>query len=393
MATYQQYTKNGVKLWKAQVYLGLDPYTHKKVTTKRSGFKTKKEAQKAINKLKMDFENKGKIEKSNIITFNDLYEQWLPSYTNTVSQATLNKVTAMFNNHVFVKGALDGVLVEKVTLPFAQKLVNKWSGELVYFNKLVQYVSKVFDFAIDMDIITKNQFKSVTLPKKKITSKNTVKSSDNWLDKDQLQEFFSGLDKSYNGDDKELVSVYFRLLAFTGARKSELLSLTWSDIDLASSTISINKTITRGLDNKLFVSNTTKTQAGTRTLIIDENTITMLKRWRMLQRSVMFEYGFNIGAKSDQLVFSRFIDNSLINVMTPNHWLKKILTNTNLPTITIHGFRHTYATLAIEAGMNVKQLQKQLGHTDVKTTLDIYAAVTEKGQHESTELFSSYVGF
>lgn len=393
MASYEQYTKDGVKLWRVRVYLGLDPYTHKKVSTKRAGFNTKKEAQLAVSKLKLDFDNRGNIDRPKMMVFNELYQQWLIGYKNTVSESTFNRVNGMFRNHVLIKGAFDGVIVDKITLPYVQKLVNKWSKQLVHYKKLVQYVSKVFDYAVKLEIVSKNHFKDVTYPKKMETSKNVIKSEDNWLDKIQLKKFFITLNTIYSGNDNYMVLVFFRLLAFTGARKGELIALNWKDINLDTGVLSIKKTISRGENNNMYVTDSAKTKAGMRDLILDNETLSMLKHWRMLQRSVMFEHGFNINTKKDQFLFSRFNDNNNINVMTPNHWLERVLRNSDLPKITVHGFRHTYATLAIESGMNVKQLQKQLGHADIKTTLDIYTAVTEHGKQETTELFSSYVGF
>ena len=64
-----------------------------------------------------------------------------------------------------------------------------------------------------------------------------------------------------------------------------------------------------------------------------------------------------------------------------------------MPRIKVHGFRHTYATLAIQAGMNVKQLQYQLGHDDVQTTLSVYSGLTESDKEKTADVFTSLVNF
>lgn len=61
--------------------------------------------------------------------------------------------------------------------------------------------------------------------------------------------------------------------------------------------------------------------------------------------------------------------------------------------ITPHGFRHTYATLAIQSGMNPKELQAQLGHSNIQTTLQIYTAVTDEQRMTTPNKFTSFVNF
>ena len=74
-------------------------------------------------------------------------------------------------------------------------------------------------------------------------------------------------------------------------------------------------------------------------------------------------------------------------------WLIQVAKQANLPRIKVHGFRHTYATLAIQAGMNVKQLQYQLGHDDVQTTLSVYSGLTEMDKAKTADIYTRLVDF
>lgn len=58
--------------------------------------------------------------------------------------------------------------------------------------------------------------------------------------------------------------------------------------------------------------------------------------------------------------------------MTPNHWLKTLIEETGLPRITVHGLRRTFASIQIASGIEPKALQLQLGHSDIKVTLNVY---------------------
>lgn len=73
--------------------------------------------------------------------------------------------------------------------------------------------------------------------------------------------------------------------------------------------------------------------------------------------------------------------------------MHKVVEKAGLRHITVHGLRHTYATLAIQGGMNPKELQTQLGHSDIKTTLQIYTAVTAEQMLSIPDKFTSFVNF
>lgn len=61
--------------------------------------------------------------------------------------------------------------------------------------------------------------------------------------------------------------------------------------------------------------------------------------------------------------------------------------------IRIHGFRHTHASLCFEAGMTLKQVQYRLGHSDLKTTMNIYTHITREAKDDIGEKFANYIDF
>ncbi|SOC24079.1 phage integrase family protein [Ureibacillus xyleni] len=63
----------------------------------------------------------------------------------------------------------------------------------------------------------------------------------------------------------------------------------------------------------------------------------------------------------------------------------------NLSTITTHGLRHTHCSLLFEAGASLKEVQDRLGHTDVQTTMNVYAHITQKAKAEAIQKFESYL--
>ena len=167
----------------------------------------------------------------------------------------------------------------------------------------------------------------------------------------------------------------FRVLAFTGIRKGELLALEWSD--LHDSTLEINKAISRS-ESGLEVS-TTKNRASERLISLDRKTIEILDnlREKYPDRKLIFESE----------------NGGVLSPSKPRKWLLQIIKDSDLKQITIHGFRHTHASLIFESGMTLKQAQHRLGHSDLQTTMNIYTHITQKAIDDIGEKFSKYVDF
>ena len=211
-----------------------------------------------------------------------------------------------------------------------------------------------------------------------------LQHSRNYYTRDELRKFLEYAEKH----EKYKVYVLFRLLAFSGMRKSEALALTWNDIDFDKSRITINKTLI--LTPKVEVS-TPKTKNSNRVVFIDKKTSSVLKEWRFEQKKELLQKGFN-ALSTNQIVFSGR-NNLYIFPTTISKMMNRISEGSNLPHITVHGLRHTYATLAVQGGMSVKQLQAQLGHSDVQTTLNIYTSITDEQRKDTANQYTSFVNF
>jgi len=106
---------------------------------------------------------------------------------------------------------------------------------------------------------------------------------------------------------------YFRILSYSGARKSEILALKWSDIDFDTSTLNISKILTRGLNNKIIMQ-PTKTVNGRRVIDMDYDSMKLLKLWKMYQAQFMLKLGFNTNTH-DQLVRKEKLINGIVKIV------------------------------------------------------------------------------
>jgi len=380
MATFKQYAKkDGSKLWQFQTYLGIDAASGKEIRTTRRGFKTKKEAQIALNKLELDFEKNG-LQKESKVTFQDVYDLWVVNYEHTVKESTFVKQTEQYKIHVLP--AFGQKKIDKITVAAAQKFANDKVKDFVKYREFIRAASRIFEYAITLDYIHQNPFKKITIPKRKEKAGDKI---ENYFTKAELNTFLNAVDSK---NDLKM-SAFFRTLAFSGMRAGELLSLTWQDIDFDSQFIVINKTLARGKDRRLYVE-APKTKSSRRVIPMDEKTLSILKEWRLYQRKIMLGFGHNT-MKKNQLVFSN-LDNEFLQLSKPRKWLEVIIKQNNLKRITVHGLRHTHASLLLEAGATIKDVQERLGHSSIQITLDLYIHITEKRKEETAAQFAKYIG-
>ncbi|MDY0406502.1 site-specific integrase [Virgibacillus sp. 179-BFC.A HS] len=372
--------KNGEIRYEFQVYLGTDEATGKQMRTTRRGFKTKKEAELALARIKLQVAS-GEFRKERAETFKEVYELWLLQYENTVEQSTFVKTVSLFNNHILP--GIGEYKIEKITVDICQKAVNDWAKRLKNISKVKAYASRVFNFAVKRDFVQKNPFDLVELPRKRNKQLPDETDEKNFYTREQLIEFLSCLEKETNVK----AYVLFRLLAFSGMRKGEALALTWRDINFKTKEIRVNKALSRGKDNKLYIKSTKTNEA--RTIKMDEKTMNVLRMWKKKQKEDYLKLGFNT-AKLSQLVFSNE-KNEFVQPTKTREWMLYVQEKYNLKKVTTHGLRHTHCSLLFEAGATLKEVQDRLGHSDIKTTMNIYTHVTKKAQEQAIQKFSSYV--
>ena len=386
MANIKKYKKkDGSTAYMFQAYLGTDPDTGNRIRVTRQGFSTKKEAELVLSRLKIDIDE-GSFIKAHNDTFEAIYELWFEQYRNTVKESTLQKTSELFRIHILP--AFGKMKLDKITAAYCQKKVNGWFKAHSKYNVMKNYTSSVLKFAMRLDMLKSNPMDKITMPRRMA---EVGKDEDlKFYNKEELQQFFGFCNADAERSSNMLWLTLFRLLAFSGMRKGEALALTWKDLDFMNETVSINKTLTRGLENRLIIQ-TPKTATSKRAIVLDAITLSMLNNWRKQQAKDFLKLGFNT-MNENQLIFPN-TKNELMVPTKPDQKLDRIIKKNELKRITIHGFRHTHCSLLFEAGASVKEVQDRLGHSDIQTTMNIYAHVTEKAKEKTAEKFAKYVNF
>lgn len=201
------------------------------------------------------------------------------------------------------------------------------------------------------------------------TMNKAVKGTKNQIEKlfytpDESDEFIQKLKAT---DDISKIAS-FLLFINLGLRKSELLALQWQDIDLQNKTIRIHQTIDLDRLNQPYIK--VPKSYCERTLDIDEETLQALCKWQELQAEQLKL--LNLEHQGDiQFIF---LNNKIAfyNSSHLNRWLKKFQTQHGLKLVPVHGLRHTCAARMYYQTKDVKFIQHFLGHTNKKTTIDLY---------------------
>ena len=168
---------------------------------------------------------------------------------------------------------------------------------------------------------------------------------------------------------------------FGGFRLGELIALTWDDIDFKSCTVSISKSTAKTKDG--MITKSPKTASSIRIVSLPTETMSLLRRWKAEQQA----YRLSAGTYWKGIGHIFIQDNgSQMDISTPNHVFKKIIKRYNesaeeadrLPEITLHGLRHTSATLLIAQNIDIRTVSGRLGHAECSTTMNIYAHALKK---------------
>jgi integrase len=154
--------------------------------------------------------------------------------------------------------------------------------------------------------------------------------------------------------------------ARTGLRRGELLGLQWSDVDLETGRASIRRALV-SVDYKLTLSEP-KTVKGKRSVPLPPETVAALREWRKAQLEE------RLANKEGNFVFTRE-DGSPVHPDRLSKMFEALSRKAGLPVIRFHDLRHTWATLALQAGVAPKVVSEILGHANIGITLDTYSHV------------------
>lgn len=401
-------------------YFDLGKVDGKRKKKEKGGFHTKKEAEKALAAAINEYNNAGTVFESSEITVNDYMDQWYElSCKLNLKYNTQVGYLRIIENHI--KPKFGAYKLKAITPALLQEYANslKLNG---YSRSHIIGILTVFQSALDYAIeplhyINQNPMKSVKFPKvERKPRERIILTLDEWH---EIIERFQ--DTRY----------YIPLMIgfYTGLRISETFALTWDDIDLKNKTLTVNKQIVKrnyGADVLKAVSQkgkrcqrsswyftTPKTPSSIRTIPFGDTLYHALKKEYSSQMQNEIKYGeyYTIHVKKTetdekgndiyrivpvqkcmeiQLQRIKLVciaENGQYTSTDSFKYCSRIIHNELQLAFDYHSLRHTHATLLIESGANVKNVQVRLGHANIQTTLQTYVHDTETMAEQSVEIF------
>ena len=304
------------------------------------------------------------------ITLADYIDNFLNKKKREVSDTTSSSYFYRGNS---IKEFFGDIKVKEITESMVECFLDELFEERHLQQRTVKDIkvllSTILDKAVKEGIVAYNPAKEVVINKKLALKYAKEKNTED--------EFFSyGEAQTFLDNIKELdcYEMYYVALFF-GLRREELLGLRWSAIDFNSKTMSINHTVTKGMTVNYV--NSTKTDASNREYPLTDEQIEMFRQLKTKE-------DFN-----RKLFGNCYIENEYIfkhangKLYYPDYPTKTfkglIIKMPELPQgITLHGLRSSCVSILVHQGMDVKSIQKWVGHADYETTLKIYAKVKDK---------------
>lgn len=335
----------------------IDTYEHG--TRRRlSGFATKKEAQYMERFLLNEADDSPTRANK---TVDQLHAEWLETYiAGGVTKSSLYKTNGFWRRDI--KPIFGGEDITQVTSPDIQKWLNQGSNKYVSFVKNAMQLRSIFNYGVHQGYINASPFDKVTIPHRR-----PAKEKLTWSDKDYQQWLNYLNDELWHKSKKQ--SVYLLLLTKTGLRRQEISALTVNDVDLNKRTITINKALKYG-DGGVYLGST-KSKDSNRVIGIDQQTVERIRLYLPNLGSnphVLFPAGGGSNQSDEYMSFNRGYK-----------WFKKAMQEAGVPDIGgLHALRHQFTTVAIKKGISPKLVQKQLGHSDVSITMNVYTHVNNE---------------
>jgi integrase len=366
--------KNGTMVYRANVYLGVDQVTGKKAKTSVTG-RTRKEVKQKAKHAQDDFISNGctVTKVVPVKNYQELADLWLDTYQLTVKPQTFVATKQMLYNHLIpVFGSLR---LAKLSVSYIQSFINDLSTQIVHYAVVHSINRRVLQYGVSLQLLPFNPARDIILPKQPKRENTAIK----FIASDDLKALLLHMEKlAFKKYSYYLDYVLYSVLLATGCRFGEVVALEWSDIDLENGTISISKNYNRFL--KLI--GTPKSKAGVRTISIDKKTVNMLRLYKNRQRQLYLQSG----ARASSVVFAT-PTREYQNLATRQEALDRRCAEISIPRFTFHAFRHTHASLLLNAGISYKELQYRLGHATLAMTMDIYSHLSADKEKEAVSYF------
>jgi integrase len=300
--------------------------------------------------------------------FSEVARDWLEHKKLKLRETTWEVYAGHARNHF---PDLDYLKINRITIATVEKFINDRQARgmnLGTLRKILVTLGQILSYAVRHKYLDHNPLKEAERPRGQAQLNDEDCGQDiKILTAAQITAFLAPVkDPKYR--------TLFMLAVFSGARQGELLGLRWGDVDWESCQLFIQRTFNNG---RLF---TPKTQTSKRKIDLGPTIMKELKKWRLAS------------PKNDlDLVFPNEAGNHINNKNMLRRNFRPALKAAGCPAVRFHDLRHTYASLLIAQGENIKYIQNQLGHASPTITLNVYAHLMKDRNPEAAQRLENAV--
>ncbi|WP_019912428.1 tyrosine-type recombinase/integrase [Paenibacillus sp. HW567] len=342
---------------------------------------SQKEVVAKMDDIKGNLRSNSYVEPSKI-TLGSWLDTWLDiTIKNKVKDTTWLLFENLIRNHI--KPSLAAYKLPQLRAVDVQKLLNEKSSSGRMDGKggglspqTLKHIYQVLKMSLDQAVLEK------TLPENIMSAVNPPKQASQEipiLTTEQVGVFLSFVrtDTHY----KRYYPAYL-LEIYTGARRGELLGIRWTDLDTVNMKVTFVQQIVRvGGKNNIRDLKTGSSQ--NRVVVVPEEVVSVLKEHKRDKRREFKALGYNDIEVQEMLTEGLIFTNTLGKPMQPRNFtrsFKLALKAAGVPDRSFHSLRHFFAIWSLQNGVDIKTLQSDLGHDEIKTTLDRY------GNHVNMEM-------
>lgn len=349
-----------------------------------SGFDTRKEAESALNTAKAKLQGGSYVAPTRQTVADYLDNDWLPAIRSTIRPSTYESYARNVRLHVVPR--IGGVRLSQLDAGALNTLYAElaasgraWGKPGGLAPRTVQYIHSIIHRALKdavrWDRLARNVADAADPPRVTAATQREIQA---WTSQD-LGKFLAA-----HRDDR--LYALWLLLAMTGLRRGEALGLRWSDIDLEAATLSVRQTLITIGDKIEY--GTPKTGKGTRLVTLDSGTIAAMRSHKARQAEEKLALGPSY-VDSD-LAFTK-VEGGPLHPERVSGTFNRRVVSARVPRISVHGLRHTWATLALQANVHPKVVSERLGHANISITLNTYSHVIPAMQTDAANTVARLV--
>lgn len=370
-------TKNGVNKYEIKIELGFD-MSGKRRRIKRVMYGTKKEAMLLHAKLTEKYYHTAEKQVITNITFEEYSNIFIEKYCiPNISKITTKDYKVMLNIILEYIGDLKLRKISTFILDNMYMQIKKGrKGKELPPKTMSHYynlVNIMFKQARKWKFVDNNPNEDATKPK-------LIKKKRNFYNEKQVITLLNCLMKE---------NIKYRAIIIlaltTGIRRSELCAIRWSDINFKKKTLYIDNSL-KVIEAGVIDEEKAKTQYSVRLINLNDETIKVLKEYKNWQDDYILSMG-DKWQEEDRVFTSKY--GGHMNPSTCTSILSKVVRKYDLPKITFHELRHTFATILNGKGVDVKAISELLGHADTSTTLNIYTHTLDENKKASASVFET----